>query len=53
MADKTKRKEKVRYDINLLTTFCVENKVELLKDYSGEKMNCKKRIEGIVLYAQH
>ena len=44
--DKTTKKEKTRYDINLLTSFCAENKIELLKDYSKENINCKKRIEG-------
>lgn len=44
--DETTKKEKTRYDINLLTSFCTENKIELLKDYSKENINCKKRIEG-------
>jgi len=35
MAEKKKR---VKYDINLLTTFCIENNIELLKDYSGENI---------------
>jgi hypothetical protein len=44
--DETTKKEKTRYDINLLTSFCTENNIELLKDYSKENINCKKRIEG-------
>ena len=43
MAEKKKR---VKYDINLLTTFCAENNVELLKDYSKEKITSETRIEG-------
>jgi hypothetical protein len=43
MAEKKKR---VKYDINRLTKFCVENNVELLKDYSGENITQKTLIEG-------
>jgi hypothetical protein len=46
MAEIKEKKEKIRYDINLLRKFCVENNVELLKDYSKEKINRDKRIEG-------
>ena len=44
--DKTTKKEKTRYDINLLTSFCAENNIELLKDYSNEKVIGKTQIEG-------
>jgi hypothetical protein len=44
--DETVKKEEVRYDINLLTTFCAENNIELLKDYSKEKLTYITQIEG-------
>ena len=37
---------KTRYDLGLLQTFCQENKIELLKDYSHEKLNRDSIIEG-------
>ena len=42
----TETKEKMRYDINLLTKFCAENNIELLKDYSGENIIRNTKIEG-------
>jgi hypothetical protein len=46
MADEPEKKKRLKYDINLLTKFCAENNVELLKDYSGEKLTYITLIEG-------
>ena len=35
----SKQKSKIRYDNNFLENYCQENNIELLKDYSNEKVN--------------
>ena len=38
--------QRVNYNLELLTNFCNENNITLLKDYSGELVNRETRIEG-------
>jgi len=38
--------EKVKYNLDLLTNFCSDNNITLLKDYSSEIVNRETRIEG-------
>ena len=42
----TQRAPKIRYNHELLTKFCNENHITLLKDYSGEVVNREIRING-------
>jgi hypothetical protein len=37
---------KIRYDYNYLQKYCQENNIELLKDYSEEKINRETKIQG-------
>ena len=39
-------KKPIRYNLNLLITFCNSNKIELSKDYRNENINYNTRIEG-------
>ena len=38
--------QKINYNLELLTKFCSDNSITLLKDYSGEVVNRETRIEG-------
>jgi len=37
---------KIRYDLNYLQQFCGENNIELLRDYSNDKIRCDSILEG-------
>jgi hypothetical protein len=42
----TQRAPRVNYNLELLTKFCSDNHITLLKDYFGEKVNRDTRING-------
>ncbi len=39
-------KKRIRYNLDLLITFCNSNKIKLSKDYRNENINSNTRIEG-------
>jgi hypothetical protein len=42
----TQRAPKIRYNLQLLTKFCIDNQITLLKDYSGKAVNRETEISG-------